>query len=210
MFELIGIAVVIWVVWKIIKAIARTATTQAYHQGAAESLDLATAQKQFEDAEADFIGSVFIPGGVSATEQQSMLDKATFLKDRINQLTGGETGSAFRARYRNELIAKANNFGPSIQAGFEAYQREKEQETEQGHGYESFEDWLEEFKDGAGSADEHLATTTEDGTSLIDLMDLTPLHRAFAEGVEPYELGVEFGEQFDIGEFLARNHKGAT
>jgi len=76
----------------------------------------------------------------------------------------------------------------------------------QGHGYESFEEWLEEFKDGAGYIDEHLATKTGDGTSLIDLMDLTPLRRAYEEGVEPYELGTDFGSQFDIGMFLERNH----
>ena len=215
MFELIGIAVVIWIAWKLIKLVARTATTQAYHQGAAEALDLPNAQKHFDEAETEFISSVFMPMGVSGAEQQSLLDKAVFLKDRVNQLNGGETGSPFRARYRNELIAKANNFGPSLASGFEEFQKtqenpeddEDDEDDEEEQGFSTFEDWLEEFKDGAGYMDEHLAEKTEDGTCLIDLMDLTPLRRAYAQGVDPYQLGIEFGGQFDFGSFIAGSSK---
>lgn len=194
MFEIIGIAVVLWVVWKIIKAVGRTATTQAYHQGAAESMSLADARLALEEAEERFMGSQFSTGGNSASEQQSLLDKAAFLNDRVNQLTNRETGSVSRARYRAELIARASKTKTFLDKIHDS------KPTGKMASADSFDDWLNEFKEGAGEANELLVTT--DKGCLIDFMDISPLRRAHAEGIEPYQLGIEFGEQFDYDKFM--------
>lgn len=66
--------------------------------------------------------------------------------------------------------------------------------------YATFDDWLHHFKVAAARSNQHLAI--KDGRSLIDYMELTPLRRAFNDGVGPHELGREFAEQFDFSGFM--------
>lgn len=196
MLEMLGIAALIWIVWKMFRAASRTATTQAYHQGAAESLDLPSAEAQHREAEDAFIGAAGGPIGTEHSDIQGMLDKAVFLKDRVRQLTGKQHGPAFRAQYRNKLVRRANRVRTALS------------EAASSPTYESFEEWLEEFKSGAGDANDILAK--KESGCLIDFMDLAPLRRAYADDVEPYQLGKGFGEHFDFGEFMSNNSQKAT
>lgn len=190
MLQIIVIGVVIWIVWKLVRAAARTATTQAYHQGAAESLDLPSAEAEHRAAELDFIGTAGDDHGLSNAELQSKLDKAVFLKDRVHQLSGKPHGTVFRATYRSELVTRVNRIR-SANAGISTEPT-----------YASFDEWLSVFKEGAGDANPTLSE--KDNSSLIDFMDHTPLQRAYADGVEPYQLGTSFGEDFDFADFTDR------
>jgi hypothetical protein len=212
MLELIGIAAVIFFLWKLIKAIGKTSLNQSYHAGASSGLSLADATAQYDVAKRDFIAAFWTPGSAESDNIQSLLDRAVFLKDRINQLTSKESGSAFRATHRLELLAEANQLREVISEALEADEQSvrapltKKSETSgngsPAHGYATFEEWLEKFKLAAGKANEHLAG--EDGQSLIDFMELTPLRNGFAAGIDPTTLGTEFGEQFDFAEFIGR------
>jgi hypothetical protein len=206
MFELIGIAVVLWIVWKVIKAVARTATTQAYQQGEAESLSLPAAQTAFEEAEADFIGAMSSPNSTSAAEQQRLLDRAVFLKDRVNQLSGGETGSAYRAKYRDELIAEASHLAPVLSGDIETIRSREKQRI-----FASYETWLEIFKVSASGANDDLDTGDDDPIMdhIVAAIDQTPLREAYKNGVDPYRFGADFGENFDLEEFFEQQ-KSAT
>lgn len=65
---------------------------------------------------------------------------------------------------------------------------------------QTFEIWLMEFKRGAGEVNDSLAISHS--SSLIDLMDLTPLRRSYLNEADPYGLGAEFGEQFIFPDFI--------
>lgn len=195
MFEIIGIAVVVWIIWVVLKAIGRTATNQAYHQGAAANMSLADAKAALQSAEEEFIGS-FSRGRDSASVQQNLLDKAASLNDRVGQLSNMESGPESRAIYRADLMKKANR----VRSFMDKVGPPKNHR----HSFSSFDSWLDKFKDGAGVANELLAKT--DKGCLIDFMDISPLRRAYEQGVEPYQLGMEFGEQFDYGKFLGGAH----
>ena len=62
------------------------------------------------------------------------------------------------------------------------------------HSYNSWEDWYEAFKLGAGEVRETLP-------ALLDFMDHTPLKRGFEDGVHPIPLGRQFATDFDATKF---------
>ena len=64
----------------------------------------------------------------------------------------------------------------------------------------SFNSWLTEFKLGCQEVNPGLSID-ENGKSLVDFMDQTPLQRAHKDGVEAKELGREFGATFDPEKF---------
>ena len=68
--------------------------------------------------------------------------------------------------------------------------------------FSSFHEWLHLFKYSAAQVNPGLEV--REGSSLIDFMDLTPLRRAFDDGVDPMDLGREFGLDFDLGKMLGK------
>ena len=64
----------------------------------------------------------------------------------------------------------------------------------------TWDQWYDRYKAAAAAANDGLSIN-ERGMSLIDFMDDEPTRRAYADGVDPTELGRIFGEQFDITTF---------
>ena len=64
----------------------------------------------------------------------------------------------------------------------------------------SFDSWLKEFKLGCQDVNKGLSID-QNGGSLVDFMDHTPLKQAHRDGVEARELGRNFGATFDPKKF---------
>lgn len=79
----------------------------------------------------------------------------------------------------------------------------QQEEIEMGFGYNTWDQWLLEFKKSAGRTNTKLSLD-KDNKSFIDFMDQSPLKRAFNDKVDPIGLGRQFAQQFDINSFGAR------
>lgn len=66
--------------------------------------------------------------------------------------------------------------------------------------YTSWEAWYNAYKVAAGRENAGLMPTDE-GISVIDLMEHEPLRRAFQDGKDPVALGTDFGKEFDFKTF---------
>lgn len=66
--------------------------------------------------------------------------------------------------------------------------------------FTTWEDWLRAYKGEAGKANPQLQVS-DNGWSLIDLMDQSPLKKAFNDGNDPRSLAREFAAQYDIRNF---------
>lgn len=77
----------------------------------------------------------------------------------------------------------------------------QEPKTESSNTYfKYYGEWLICFKRAAAQFNSQLELD-EDGSSLIDFMDQSPLRRAHSEGVDPSFLAKSFAEQFEINKF---------
>ena len=81
--------------------------------------------------------------------------------------------------------------------------KHQQEETEMGFGYNTWDQWLLEFKRSAARTNSQLALD-KDGKSMIDWMDQSPLKRAFSDKVDPAGLGKQFAQQYDIKSFGVR------
>lgn len=78
-------------------------------------------------------------------------------------------------------------------------QRASEQRpsTPNAHAAVTYDAWLLRFKEAAWT-ERPVLKPNEDGLSIIDLLDDSPLKRAHADGIDPVQLGTKFAKDFDI------------
>jgi hypothetical protein len=65
----------------------------------------------------------------------------------------------------------------------------------------SWDEWYETFKIEAGKNNSQLEPS-EEGFSMIDVMEHEPLKRAYKDGVDPRALARQFSAQYDIADYI--------
>ncbi len=206
MLEFIGLLFLIFVGWKIVRWWVQTTHDQSYLEGKFSSMGLDEVRAEREKVFRRLCYAHQNPGTPESDGIQRILEETIRAEDRINQLTDGEHGPAFRAKRRTSIIFELNyeasrasarhNENAYVSDEFDAEPDIPNPDSPES-GYPTWEDWLDAFKREAGRENSALRVDAE-GSSLIDFMVLDPLKRAYSDGVEPMKLARQYAAEFDL------------